>query len=121
MALTPWIPEVFAVYRKKFSSPSFLHCSRIFSRCSFIIFFSLAMAWLLISVLSLRYFSFSYNVMWNSVGEIYPSCVACKMILAMLSNLPWASSLMESCFSRATIEALRYCRVTGVIRKKKVG
>ena len=24
----------------------------------------------------------------NSVGEIFPSCIACEMILAMLSNLP---------------------------------
>ena len=58
MALTPWIPEMFAIFRKKFSSPSFLPCSRTFSRCSFMIFFSLAMGWLLISALSLRYFFF---------------------------------------------------------------
>ena len=82
------------------------------------IFFSLAMAWLLISALSLRYFSFSCNTLWNSVGEISPSCIAYKMILAMLSNLPWESSLMESYFSRATIEAIRYFRVAGVIGEK---
>ena len=107
-----------AIFRKKFSSPSFLPCSSIFSHCSFMIFFSLAMAWLLISALSLRYFSFSCNTLWNSVGEISPSCIAYKMILAMLSNLPWESSLMESYFSRATIEAIRYFRVAGVIGEK---
>ena len=30
MALTLCIPEVFAIFRKKFSSPSFLPCSSIF-------------------------------------------------------------------------------------------
>ena len=118
MALTPWIPEVFAIFDKKFSSPSFVPCSSIFSRCSFTIFFSLAMAWLLMSALSLQYFSFSCNILWNSVGEISPSSIACEMVLAMLSNLPWASTLMESCFSRATIEASRYFRMAGVTREK---
>ena len=118
MALTPWIPEVFAIFDKKFSSPSFVRCSSIFSRCSFTIFFSLALAWLLISALSLQFFSFSCNILWNSVGEISTPCIGCEMILAMLSNLPWASTLMESCLSRATIEALRHFRVAGVIREK---
>ena len=108
MALTLWIPEVFAIFRKQFSSPSFLPCSSIFSRCSLMIFFTLAMAWLLISAFSLRYFSFCRNILCN------PSCIAREMILAMLSNLPWASSLMESCFSRA----LRYFHVAGVITEK---
>ena len=52
------------------------------------------------------------------MGEISPSCIAREMILAMLSNLPWASSLMESCFSQAFIEALRYFHVAGVITEK---
>ena len=52
------------------------------------------------------------------MGEIFPSCIACEMLLAMLSNLPWASSIMESCFSLAAIEALRYFRAVGVIREK---
>ena len=59
-----------------------------FSRCSFMVFFSLAMAWLLISALSLRYFYFPCNIIWNSVTEKSPPCIACEMILAMLSNLP---------------------------------
>ena len=118
MALTPWIPEMFAIFRKKLSSPSFLPCSRTFSRCSFMIFFSLAIGWLLISALSLRYFSFSCNILWNSVGEISPSCIACEMIMAMLSDLSYSSSLMESCFSRAALKTLRYFRVAGVIREK---
>ena len=100
MALTPWIPEVFAIIRKKFSSPAFLSCPSIFARFSFMIIFSLVMAWLLISALSLRYFSFSCNILWNSVGELsLTSYIACEIILAVLSNLPWASSFMESCFS----------------------
>ena len=118
MALTPWLPEVFAIFRKKIYSPSFLPCSSIFfPRCSVKIFFSLAMAWLLISALSLGYFSFFCNILWISVGEISLSCITCEMVSAMLSNLPWASSLMVSCFSQGTIEALRYFRVARVIRE----
>ena len=105
-------------FRKNFSSLSFLFCPSIFSRCSFFIFFLLAMPWLLISALSLRHFSFSCNILWNSVGGIWPSCIVCEMILAMLSNLPWESSLMEWCFSWATIETLRYFRVAGAIKEK---
>ena len=52
------------------------------------------------------------------MGEISPSCIAREVILAILSNLPWASSLMESCFSRTTIEALRYFCAAGVIKEK---
>ena len=87
MALAPWVPEVFAILRKKSSLPSFLPCSSNSSRCSFVISFTLALAWFLISALSLRYFSISYSTLWNSVGEITLSCIACEMILAMLSNL----------------------------------
>ena len=49
---------------------------------------------------------------------MYPSCIACKMILATLSNLLWESSLMESCFSRVTVKVLRDFRVVAVIREK---
>ena len=52
------------------------------------------------------------------MGEISPSCIACEMILAMLSDLSYSSSLMESCFSRAALKALRYFCVAGVIREK---
>ena len=52
------------------------------------------------------------------MGETSPSCIACEMILAMLPNFPRASSLMESCFFGATIEALRCFSVAGVIREK---
>ena len=76
------------------------------------------MAWSLISAFSLRHFFSSYNILWNSVGEISPSSITCEMILTMLSNLPWTSSLMELRFSRATIEAVRYFCVVGVIREK---
>ena len=49
--------------------------------------FYFGLAWFLISALSLRYFSTSCSTLWNSVGEISPSCIACEMILVMLSNL----------------------------------
>ena len=45
-----WIPEVFAIFRKKSSLPSFLLCSSNSSRCSFVICFTLALAWFLVSV-----------------------------------------------------------------------
>ena len=52
------------------------------------------------------------------MGGICQSCIACEMILDMLSNLTWESSLMESCFSWATIGALKYFCVAGVIKEK---
>ena len=59
MALAPWIPEVFAIFRKKSSLPSFLPCSNNSSHCYFVISFTLALAWFLISAWSIRYFSTS--------------------------------------------------------------
>ena len=44
MALTPWTPEVFAIFRKKSPLPSFIPCSSISSHCSFVICFTLALA-----------------------------------------------------------------------------
>ena len=41
------------------------------------------------------------------MGEVSPSCIACEMILDMLSNLVWASSLIESCFSCFTVYILK--------------
>ena len=96
MALAHWVPEMFAVFRKKYSLPSFLHCSSISSRCSFVISFAFALAWFLISALSLWYFSTFCSALWNSGGEISLSYI--EMILDMLSGLVWASSLMELCF-----------------------
>ena len=49
---------------------------------------------------------------------MYLSCTACKMILAMLSNLLWASSLMESCFSCFTVEVLKDFRVMTVVKER---
>ena len=118
MALTPWVPEVFAIFHKKSSLPSFLPCSSIFSRCSFVISFTLALAWFLISVLSLRYFSTSCSTLWNSAGEISLSYIACEMMLVMLSNLFWASSLMASCFSCFTVKIVKDFCVMAVTREK---
>ena len=44
MALTPWKPEVFAIFRKKSSLHSFLPCSSNYSRCFLAMFFTLALA-----------------------------------------------------------------------------
>ena len=118
MALTPWVPEEFAIFRKKSSLPSFLPCSSISSRCSFVISFTLAFAWFLISALSLRYFSTSYSTLWNSVGEISPSCTACEILLVMQSNFLWTSSLIASCFSCFTVTILKDFRVTVVARER---
>ena len=40
------------------------------------------------------------------------------MILAMLSNLPWASSLIASCFSYFTVKILKDFRVMAVARER---
>ena len=40
------------------------------------------------------------------------------MILAMLSNLLWASSLIESCFSCFTVKVLKDFRVMAVARER---
>ena len=77
--------DTWSVFCEKSSLPSFLPCSTNFSRCSFVIFFTLALAWFLISALSLRYFFTSCSTLWNSVGKISPSCIFCEMILAMLT------------------------------------
>ena len=41
------------------------------------------------------------------MGEVSPSCIACEMILDMLFNLVWASSLIELCFSCFTVKILK--------------
>ena len=117
MASAPWIPEVFAIWRKKISLPSFLPCSSNSSRCSFSIYFTLFYLRFLISALSLRYFSLSCNTLWNSLGEMSPSCIACEMISAMLSNLLWASSIMTSCFPCFTVWLLENFLVATVKRE----
>ena len=117
MTLAPWIRGVFATFCIKSSLPSFLHCSSTSYRCSFVISFYLALAWFLISALNLRYFSNSCSTWQNSVGEISPSCIACEIILAMLSNLSWANSLIASCFFCFTMKILKNFRVIAVARK----
>ena len=45
-------------------------------------------------------------------GEISPSCIACEIILAMLSNLLWESSLIASCFSCFMVKILKdFCEM----------
>ena len=51
MAFTPWVPEVFAIFRKKSSLPSFLPCSSNSSHRFFVICFTLALAWFLVLAL----------------------------------------------------------------------
>ena len=52
------------------------------------------------------------------MGEISPSCIVCGMILAMLSNLLWASSLIASCFSCFTVKILKDFCVIAVARER---
>ena len=118
MALAPWVPEEFAIFRKKISLPSFLPCSSISSLCSFLICFTLVLVRFLIFTLSLRYFSLSCNTLWNSVRDMSLSYIACEMISAMLSNLLWASRIMASCFPCFTILPLENFRVANVKRKR---
>ena len=118
MALAPWVPEVFAIFCKKSSFSSFLSCASNSSHCYFIISFTLALAWFLISALSLRYFSASCSTLWNSVGEVSSPCTACGMILVILSNLLRKSSLIASCFSFFTVKILRDYRVMAVARER---
>ena len=92
---------------KKSSLPFFLPCLSNSSRCSYVICLTLALIWFLISALSSWHFSTSCNTLWNSMDEMCPSCIACEMILAMLSNLLWASSLKASCFSCFTVRVLK--------------
>ena len=88
------------------------------SRCSLVICFTLALAWSLISALSLRYFSTSCSTSRNSMDEISPSCISCEMILTMLHNLLCASSLMALCFSCFTVKVLKHLRVMTVARER---
>ena len=81
---------------KKYSLPSFLPCSSNSSRCSFVIFFTLALAWFLISALSLYFYLLQYlmKFSWRDVSVLH--CL--WMILVMLSYLLWVSSLMHHVF-----------------------
>ena len=47
-----------------------------------------------------------------------PSCTACEMISAMLSNLLWGSSIMASCFPCFTVWLLENFRVATVKRER---
>ena len=47
-----------------------------------------------------------------------PSYIACEMILVMLSNLLWASSLITSYFSCFTVNILKDFRVMAVSRER---
>ena len=47
-----------------------------------------------------------------------PSCIACDMLSAMLSNLLWASSLITSCFSCFLVNILKDLRVVDVWTEK---
>ena len=47
-----------------------------------------------------------------------PSCIACEMILDMLSSLVWASSLIDLCFSCFTVKILKDFRVIAVTRER---
>ena len=50
------------------------------------------------------------------MGEISPFCIASEMILDMLYNLLWTSSLIASCFSCFIVKILKDFRVITVAR-----
>ena len=54
----------------------------------------------------------------NLSGEISPSCIACEMILARLSNLLWASSLMALFLSCFTVKIFKDFCVMAVARER---
>ena len=118
MALTPWVAEEFTICQKKISLLSFFPCLSISSRYSFSICFTLALVQFLISALSLRYFYLSCNTLWNSLGEMPSSCIACEITLAVLSNLLWTSSIIALCFPCFTVWPLENFRVGTVKRKR---
>ena len=47
-----------------------------------------------------------------------PSCIACEIILAMLSNLLWASSLIAWRFSCFKVKILKDYRVMAVVKER---
>ena len=111
MTLTPWVPEVFPMFCKK--SPLFNQFFSLF----FCDPFYLSMAWFLVSALSLWYFlplAILYETQWGK----YLSCTAREMILAMLSSLLWARSLIKLCFSFFTVKVLNDFRVTTIARER---
>ena len=109
---------VCAIFHKNFSLSSFIPCSSNSSCCSFSICFTLALVRFLISALSLQYFSTSCNTLWNSVGEMSPSCIACEMISVMLPNLLSASRLMALCLPCFTVWSLEIFRV-GIVKRER--
>ena len=98
MTLTPWVPEVVMIVCKKSSLVSFLFWPSNFSRCSFMVCLTLVLACFLTSALRLVYFSTSCTSLWNPIDAMSPSGISCEMILTMLPNLLWASSLTALCF-----------------------
>ena len=74
--------------------------------------------WFLISALSFRNFSTSCNTLWNSMDEMSPSCIACEMISAILSNLLWASSFIVSCFLCFMVKVLEDFHVMTIARER---
>ena len=109
-----WISTTFAIFYKKL--PLAFHSS-LFKQ--FLLFFwdLPYLGFCLVSKISLNFviFSTSYNTLWNSMS---PSCIACDMISAMLSNLLWASSLITSCFSCFLVNILKDLRVVDVWTEK---
>ena len=108
VALSPWIPEVFAIFLQK---KSFTFFSFPFKQFFLLFFCSLPyFSFSLVSniSLSLKYFSNSCNNLWNWVGKISISYIAFEIILVILSYLPWPSSLVASWFSCFTVFILKY-------------
>ena len=85
MVLTLWIAKHLQFFVKNPLFSFLLSCSSNSSRPSFVICLTLVLAWFPISsALSFQYFCTSSNTLSNSPSEMFSSCVACEMILAML-------------------------------------
>lgn len=118
MALRPWISEVLVIFHKKSFLSFFLPCLGNSYGFSFVTCFILVLAWFLITIWSLWYFSASCNTFWNSIDRMCLSCIACERISAMLSDFLWASRLITSCFSWFTIYFLKdFCAMAAAGEK----
>ena len=114
IALTHWTLEVFAIFRKKLLLPSFLTCSDTSSSCLFAIF----SPWFLTAVWICRYFSVSFNMLWNSIDELFLSWLAYEKLLKILSNMRLSSSLIACCFYCFRVNIVSDLRLPVVAKKR---
>ena len=117
MALVPWVPEEFAISRKKSSLPSFFPCLSNCSRCFFcnLVCFGLGLVLTISLELTVFFYLMQYlvkfsrrdvsvlNCLWNDIGY---------------ANLLCASSLIASCFSCFMVKILKDFLEMAVARER---